>query len=577
MKGFSYTFYFILGILLIMRFVYLDQDAPSYFISGVCQEDEAYYSNGALSFIYSDHDPEIEMEHGNKLYSLGIFRNAISLISFKLFGLNYWGLRLPAVMFSIVIILLFLDIGRKLKIPTWTNWLLMLVISTDYYYLLFSRFQTPQIYSLFILTLIIWFFLTKGVEDKAKLLLLGCLSLSSVIMIYLFNLFAFISISIFVLIISVRRRSWTPVIFYTLGSMISVFVFIILIYASGSSIQEMYHTLAFSGNMEKIESGMTASSFLASLPSKFIGSISQILNTNFFRFNLSELWLYLMCLPQLLYSCIYKKDNVALFLLLFIPFIFLQNIFINSYPFKKLIVLYPIIIVSILYCFSQLKHDVFSFLKTKMPWVVTWGLVCFGICLYNFKVNKSYMYWSGFDYGYYSNTDIVFDVLNICINIFIVFFMIYIIRGENKVYKFRYLFFLLIVPQVYLSVKTIGFEKRFDLRDTLISLRSDFENAVIVSGWGHAYQFYNEAKPILNHYAFRNNETKSKELERKFFDELESHKRFKMVKFFHHEENYKNLKKGDIFEETANYKLEVFDIKELTFYNILILSCVDVK
>ena len=41
-------------LLCFSRFLYLDQDVPSYMISGISQEDESYYSMGAISRYYND-------------------------------------------------------------------------------------------------------------------------------------------------------------------------------------------------------------------------------------------------------------------------------------------------------------------------------------------------------------------------------------------------------------------------------------------------------------------------------------------------------------------------------------------
>ena len=51
---FKFSIQLVVVILLFSRFLYLDQDVPSYMVSGISQEDESYYSIGGLLRYYND-------------------------------------------------------------------------------------------------------------------------------------------------------------------------------------------------------------------------------------------------------------------------------------------------------------------------------------------------------------------------------------------------------------------------------------------------------------------------------------------------------------------------------------------
>ena len=54
------------------RFLFLDQDVPSYMISGISQEDESYYSIGALQRYYNDIEKTEKKEEAST-HKIGIY------------------------------------------------------------------------------------------------------------------------------------------------------------------------------------------------------------------------------------------------------------------------------------------------------------------------------------------------------------------------------------------------------------------------------------------------------------------------------------------------------------------------
>ena len=163
----KYFFLLTSVFLIFSRFLYLDQDVPSYMISGICQEDESYYANGALLRYYSDIDQT--NIYFNKCASevVKLYSIPLTYLTLHLFGNNYWGLRISIPFLSIFIILLLSSMAyREIKKPSYSIFLSLLLL-VDFYFFSFSRYFTPQFFSILILSLSIYaFFNTKQIKRQ---------------------------------------------------------------------------------------------------------------------------------------------------------------------------------------------------------------------------------------------------------------------------------------------------------------------------------------------------------------------------------------------------------------------------
>ena len=119
--------------------------------------DEAYNGLDALKALESgDYKIFYPENYGRE----GLYLNALAL-SFKLFGVNSFSLRLPSAIFGILTVVGFYFLLRRLKLTKTTTVLGIFVLATSFYHLNFSRIAFRAIMVPFLLVWSFYFF-TKG-------------------------------------------------------------------------------------------------------------------------------------------------------------------------------------------------------------------------------------------------------------------------------------------------------------------------------------------------------------------------------------------------------------------------------
>ena len=97
--------YSIIIVFLCLRFCNLNQDAPSMMISSICEEDEAYYSVEGINQYNVEHNRYIKGFEKSMIAPLLIYSKSITYICLNIFGNNFYGLRVPVVLISILFLL----------------------------------------------------------------------------------------------------------------------------------------------------------------------------------------------------------------------------------------------------------------------------------------------------------------------------------------------------------------------------------------------------------------------------------------------------------------------------------------
>ena len=483
----KYFFLLTSVFLIFSRFLYLDQDVPSYMISGICQEDESYYANGALLRYYSDIDQT--SIYFNKCASevVKLYSIPFTYLTLHLFGNNYWGLRISIPFLSIFIILLLSSMAyREIKKPSYSIFLSLLLL-VDFYFFSFSRYFTPQFFSILILSLSIYaFFNTKQI--KRQVLFVSFLSVSSVLFFYVYNVFFVFGAAVYYIILSIKEKKIHIITYFILGSLFSLILFLIIIGFMGYDITDYINF--FVGFSEKrspfsISSNLSLINFLIS----FFKNIISVFASNLFRYN--NIWLLFLVIEIFRRILCIIKNGFSLtkndFLFLVLLFAFIQAGFLNSYPFKKWIVLLPIVFCLGIEFFKNINFSKWDYFTLVMLTLLS---------LYVFKINYSENYWSGLNYGYYSNLPFVFSIIPILVLVVFIF-SIYFFK-KKKIFDlilFIIPFFLFVLP-----INVFYTNKKYEIKSALTRLKPTLENQYLVYGFPHAYSLYSNAIPILNPY-----------------------------------------------------------------------------
>ena len=422
-----------------------------------------YYSLGAVNRYNESKGRTVEgfsktQNEGWLLFSLP------TTWSLKWLGNNYWGLRLPVAILSILMILLLLDCIRRTSSSPYLAAILGLFCVTDFYITLFGRFHTPQIYSLFMISLGLWVIVRYKLTTRT-VIALGVIGAVSVFVVYVYNAFFLGALGLLVIIHALRQKRIRYLVNFLFGFAIGFAFFLLLLFMVDQTFMD-YVNFFVEFNAQRGEVGLGEGGIVSKLTSILKNVLSLVL-TNVFRYNFGLLLFSLLgfVLVTLKLARRERLGSLQIFLLLFIGMLVAQTALVNSYPFKKLIVVYPAAILLSTVFLNQLKESLahFKYIMTGML------LVCLLLALYNLKINTSETYWAAMEYGYYSNNPSWLNYINVGV---LVLMIILVLRSLKSGYgKWRPLLWLIILPGVLYSAKNLIADRKFELRDELRALR----------------------------------------------------------------------------------------------------------
>jgi len=345
-------FLLLLGIFILSRFIYLDIDLPEWGISYYQPIDELYYTTTAFDlfhhgvFHYSPYDfIPISMIDGEvNMESLFTF------ISLEIFGNNYYGLRGASVFSAILIFIILSYIINKNtnKVDRYQLIIFsMLYMITDYSFNLSARVAEPTIFRMFALIFILFLgklYLDKVITKKLAFLF-GFLSFSSFIFVYTTNAFIVLFLGISIFFISLKqsyKEAFNNSIYFLFGTILALIFFLIFFYWVYG---ENYFTVFL--KVQEIFSARTLSSKV-DIFNVMLSNGKIFFQTNMFMYNLSLLSIFIFTLPLYTFLTFTKRKNFDILIASALFALFLQSLYINDYYQRKLIILFPLVLIIIL-------------------------------------------------------------------------------------------------------------------------------------------------------------------------------------------------------------------------------------
>lgn len=474
----------IIIILSIFRFIYLDQDVHSRMIEGISQGDEVFYAFAGYEQYLQENNRLINDDEDIKFYKGLSFNNyPLTYLSLHIFGNNYYGLRLSSVLSSLLAIFLLYRVS--IKIYTKNSELIfysIIFLFSDFYFFIISRFQTPQIHSIFIISLILYIFYQNKLATKHKFFILSFLGFSAVTIYYTLNLFVLAAIGTYILIISIKQKRFSYILYSLAGAILSIILYLTLVYLVDENIFDYYQRITeFQENYEVTQ---TSKGIIESFRNFIISSLS-IITTNLFRFNPILLWTTLTFIIHFTFLIFKKKgSNDQLFIYLILIFAFAQAFFVNSYPFKKWVVLVPVAYTILFIILKELPNK-----KTLITSTFITGL----LYAYSLKINHSPEYWLYENWGYYVNIRLVYIVA--ILSTFILFLYSALFR------KHRLIKTALVLSSITFSIMNLDyfvFNKQTVYKDAMTKFSPLTNHNKIIAGNSRGFSFYSEVEPILH-------------------------------------------------------------------------------
>ncbi|WP_027420646.1 hypothetical protein [Crocinitomix catalasitica] len=525
-------------------------------IGGICLEDEVVYSNSALRDYYNSNDKLIEGFKNLENEPFMFHSYPLHYLSYKCFGNTFIGQRAPAVLISLIIIILLYKITQHIQLEYYSikekgyflPLFVLFLVSTDFTFFTFSRYNQPLIYSILAITLFLYILFQNNLK-KNKTLILGVLGALSVLYIYPYNAFLptgfFLGTFLYLVFNKESISEYKQLLFVSLGGLLGIFIFIIGLYLTGHSIQEYLGSFTEYDNARPT---INTDSWFKNLLNP-IG----ILTTNLFRFNPVLLWGFLFIIFHYGKLILTKKGKRYHFIILSIIIMaFFQSIFVNSYPFKKWIVLMPFAIVGVVEI--MLNH------KNKKELIGTF-IPCLLIYLYAVKVNNSSVYWEALNYGYYDNLPFYFYV---AFTISLILLLTFLLIKKIRFYPIIFIPFIASIYFVYFN------KPSFATKEGLQKFAPKISNKPLFTTFAYSYSFYSNAIPLCNSYDIQFAPSRFSDyllkIENANFDEV-----FYTLKIMPIDQENFNKKIGDSVLYN-DQKLRLIDKFDTRYYKVFLLK-----
>lgn len=485
-KSRKYLLFAVFFALLFIRFINLEQDPPAYNQAAINVTDEPYYCiTGLNKFNESKgkYIPDFDFHVGDFL----LWHNkTITFLSLKLLGNNYIGLRSIVVILSIFssVLIYWIMMDRfKPRLSLGIGIIFFLVF--DYYFFLFSRYQTPQLYSIFWITLTIALAYLGIVKSKVFLSLSIVSLLFMVFFVYPYTAFLGLGFVLFAIwwLINVDK---TIISYFLVGTTAFIPIALLVLYLNKTEVLDYFN---FFLNFGKVRDE-TATIFEVKT---FLLSPFQIINSNLFRYNPAYFIAILAPLVFFIKNSKLRQDKFFILIVFILVSAFAQAFFINSYPFKKWIMLYPVVSLCVIF----VLNDTINWEIGNSIYIIAVTGIVFLLGLKSFHMNNQQIYWSGFvnSYPFVPLDKQSFYFGMACIIIVGITFILVTLKKINLLCP---LYAAILLPTVFTF--SFLFDPRYVHKESLLELNDLGNPRLILGDFSHAYSFYNNHLPSYNPY-----------------------------------------------------------------------------
>jgi len=282
-----------------------------------------------------------------------ILGNLLNIVSFHMFGDNYYGLRMPMVLIGflnlsvlgIVLLELRKQYGKRTSAEMWGIIGILMLMSHHFYFYLSSRTVEPSTLRMFFaqLTMLIW--LKSKKKGKLCFFLMGICITVSVFLVYVTNVFLYLAAGLLLLLIWKNdgfKQFFQNTCAFVAGTLILFVVAEVYYYVVWDTFA-VANLLASIGVFSGVSGyEITSGGILSILWGMLRGAI-RYFSSNFFLYSPALLTAILLIFPVAVWSVIREKDK-DIFFLVAIPVSFLlQTMVSEDYIWRKFLVVCPFV------------------------------------------------------------------------------------------------------------------------------------------------------------------------------------------------------------------------------------------
>lgn len=503
-------------VLFFIRVINLDADVPNWGMTHYMPIDEGSYVLMALnkydygsidpSYLFDGIAPYVAPQLRNNLIG-----NLITYASLRLFGDNYYGLRLPSVLYASIlfccIAFLMYKIFKKSTYQKTYNKILgifiFLMLLFDFDLLVSSRVcENSLLRAVFVIIVLLLFDLLKKYEFK-RYFVITFIATISVFLVYITNVFLILAIGITLITetLILRKNDFIKDLFGCLTGGVSGLILSEIYYIN------VWHTEAFENMFSVMKAFTTANAmnnYAAATSLEALGNrLVSFVSSDIFLYNLPFIFVVMSLAPFILYKVWKSKDIFMISVMLIITSFLVQTLFAEDVIIKKFLIVYSCIILIGYYGLvdiGKIYLEIVSY-KKKLLKLLGYGIYLI-ICL--IIVYKIYSYRR---YGLLDNSVLDFQtedfsLLHIGLVLTGFWTLLLFISFFNLKFKRLYLISIYgcivvsILINVKFSYKYVFSNPTFSEKEVMISLGDKVGNDYVVGEYTNGYRLYNNIKAI---------------------------------------------------------------------------------
>ncbi|GAA0083780.1 hypothetical protein UT300007_02190 [Clostridium sp. CTA-7] len=506
-----------------LRIINLDSDLPPWGIVNYQPIDEGSYSILALNKInHGEMNPSIS-DFNIEVYTpphvrVNVIGNGISYLSMRLLGDNYYGYRMVSIICSLAIfILIYLTLKELTKYYAehsikrkWFILMIMLFLATDFTFLVASRVVEPSIVRAFMNILAVYFYIKLRDKDKLRYFSLGIISTLSILFVYITNVFIYIPCGLVLLLYLLEKKYKTFFMnsaFFLLG--VGVAILIVEPYY-----RIVWDTSGIANMFSAIKDFSSVSGYETSNAIKgYFKNIVMFLSSNIFLYNPLLLAASLISLVVNLYNAIKQKNEILLFSVTAIIGLLLQTLYSQDYIIRKIIVIYPVLIVNIFLMSFYIKDIIEKIIgikeknkriKLKISSLVLLLIVTsITICAISFRM---FIFSDGTINDFERIDKLLIIVLGISSVLIIIICQVINLfkKAFNENLNLTFLFISIIISlslSLYMSIKYVYINPTFTEKQVMVELGKVAKDNYVLGEYENGFALYNDIKPVLNTYS----------------------------------------------------------------------------
>ena len=498
-------FFFLL--FLSTRFLYIESDLPPWKLVYYQALDEPYYClYGYNLYLFGTPTPNLADFIVHNYSGIGNFILQIfPYLSLEFFGNNYIALRTPSVVLSLSVFASVYFMGLKeLKKTDAKNRkgafvllaFFMIYMLVDFSFLTAGRVLEPTVYRMAAM-MAIALYAVKILENritKKSAFLLGFWGFCSFIFVYLTNFFIVPALFVALFVAVYDKEGWKRAVhcslFFIAGAALSFILFNLLYFS-------VFHVDFFTSLMDAIHTysnrlAVSESSGQGVLKS-FLTNIFNFFSTNFFRFNSGVLLVFLLALPVFAKLLLKHKESSALVTGSLLLFLFLQSCVLNDFPYRKLVILVPLVLWVLIYLIAKRGESLEIVFDLKKS--LFYRLYAIFSTVFVFLVLYRAIYR---DLPSDDHTNLILLTFNAFI---LIFFFLYFFTRSRPIFTVS-LASILLLPHFYLDYRYIYSDPTFQLKEAEQDISAVTGDKYVLGGAAWSLKPYNDYIPLINAYAY---------------------------------------------------------------------------